>query len=371
MQKYSKQLILAYINGLEVDNIDLLESDYKFMLQVIETSKDKNMYNLCSEEIKKNYEFIKHMIEIFKDDKDFINQISEEYISKFDSDNINVKELFIIMADLLENSKYFDNYTFYNLKRSLMYFQEMMIITSEINDIIDPILKQEKGMGFVLITLDDELGKSDIILKYFAKKFMEEIFYEDGILTLNEIIHSQFSKFEKLEKIGIKNFILNYVGVKDTNLASYLYSHIELISDLVNDIKNISINWEKYEADKKEMQYLIFEQETRLLIEKYNFPYTFLDVCCHIDRMNLGLSVKLCDFEYCGEDKQICHITSEDLEDIIDKKNLGFMEYKCLKEIIELVESIYRKPFIQVLPEIIEEKNDGARILKFESKKRK
>lgn len=367
MQKYSKQLILAYINGLEVDNIDTLEADYKFMLQVIETTKDKKMYNLCSEEIKKNYEFIRHMIEIFKDDKDFINQLSEEYISKFDLDNINVKELFIIMADLLENSKYIDNYIFYNLKRSLMFHQESMIIAAEINDITDPNLKQEIGMGFVLITLDDELGKSDIILKYFAKKFMEEIFYKDGISTLNEIIHFQFSKLEKLEKIGIKNFILNYVGVKDAYLASYLYSHIELIYEIENDIKKLSKNWDKYEEDKKEMQYLIFEQEACLLIEKYKFPYTFLDVCCHIDEMNLGLPVKLCDFEYYDEEKQICHITSKDLKDIIDKKSLSFMEYKCLKEIIELVKSIYSVE----LPEKTKEKNKGARILKFETKKRK
>ena len=49
--KYNQKLIWEYINGEEIPNIDKLEKDYQFLMQVIKTSKDKNMYNLCSDNL--------------------------------------------------------------------------------------------------------------------------------------------------------------------------------------------------------------------------------------------------------------------------------------------------------------------------------
>ena len=52
---YNRKLIWKYINGEEIPNIDRLESDYRFMLEVIRITNDKKMYNLCSDEIKLKY----------------------------------------------------------------------------------------------------------------------------------------------------------------------------------------------------------------------------------------------------------------------------------------------------------------------------
>ena len=78
---YSRKLIWDYINGYYIENVDALENDYKFMMDVINITRDKNMYNLCSEEIKSNYEFVMFVIDLFKDDIDFICEIANQYIN--------------------------------------------------------------------------------------------------------------------------------------------------------------------------------------------------------------------------------------------------------------------------------------------------
>ena len=56
--KYSNYVIRKYVNAEEISyDIDELEDDPKFMRKVIEYTKDKNMYNLCSNRVKKDYFF--------------------------------------------------------------------------------------------------------------------------------------------------------------------------------------------------------------------------------------------------------------------------------------------------------------------------
>ena len=38
------KLVIDYINGEDIENIDALENNPQFMLKVIKRSKDKNMY---------------------------------------------------------------------------------------------------------------------------------------------------------------------------------------------------------------------------------------------------------------------------------------------------------------------------------------
>ena len=83
--KYSKKLIWDYIHGEEIDHIDELEEDYQFMMAVIELSHDKKMYDMCSDQIKSNYEFVRFLIEMFQGDKRFIVRVANFYL-----DTVNV-----------------------------------------------------------------------------------------------------------------------------------------------------------------------------------------------------------------------------------------------------------------------------------------
>ena len=52
--KYSKTELMNYIYGNDTENdIEVLEDDPEFMLEVLTSTNDKNFYKLCSAEVKK------------------------------------------------------------------------------------------------------------------------------------------------------------------------------------------------------------------------------------------------------------------------------------------------------------------------------
>ena len=80
MNKYDNKIVNDYINGNDIDdfNIDDLENDSMFMKKVIVASNDKNFYRLCSDRVKKDYNFIKFVIYKFKEDIEFISKVADE-----------------------------------------------------------------------------------------------------------------------------------------------------------------------------------------------------------------------------------------------------------------------------------------------------
>lgn len=342
--KYNTKLIWDYINGEEINNIDELESDYKFMLEVLKITNDKNMYNLCSEEIKNNYEFIKSVIEIFIQDKKFIKQIMDEYLQKQtfnynneqeqNSNDNTYQELIFLVCDLTDSiSKSIDDELIvYNLKRNAIYLKERANIVYSLRQ-EDYKTQQELGMGFAyLIYLI--YPESKIILRYFAKRYIDEIFYNQEELTLEELVHKHFSSFEKLQEIGIKKYILNYIGYKDKYLSSYLLNNLDLIEKLEKSIMNIGNNWDNYNKRHTLDQLLLFEEETEKLIDKHHASFNILEAYYYIDNSNLNLPVKLCQDEYIKE-------CIEELQKYKNDKIISINDRECLKEMIKLAKEIF------------------------------
>ena len=107
MKEYNIELILKYINGEDVEGA---EDDYKFMISVIKYTKDKNMYELCSDNVKSTYEFVWFMIEEFKCDIEFLIDVVDYYL---DNEREEVKriEILIIMCDTFKDSNYIKEYS--------------------------------------------------------------------------------------------------------------------------------------------------------------------------------------------------------------------------------------------------------------------
>ena len=111
MKKYSKKMIDNYILGNEIDgyNITELENDKDFMMLVIGTTNDNKMYNLCSDELKVNYEFVKYLIIKFKNNIDFICEVADYYLAKT-KEEINRLKIVIKMIELTNDNKNNDKY---------------------------------------------------------------------------------------------------------------------------------------------------------------------------------------------------------------------------------------------------------------------
>ena len=324
---HNMKLVYDYINGEEIENIDILENNYKFMIDVISITRDKNMYRLCSESLKNNHEFVMFIINFFKDNKDFINEVALEYMNKIDSGDIRYKELCFVMSDIF-NDQYDDRAIYYNLLRSAIYNSERVSINIVINEENDLLNKKQLGLGFILVLLSD-LGKSKIITKYFAIKYLEEIFYEKDNMSFEDFIHSKFHDLNLLKKIGIKNFIIDYVKNYDVNLSDYLFVNIDLIKDVEKNINYVVSNWNKYMERTLNRKKNIFEQEVNNLISCYNAKFDYSDVCTYLDSLNLELPIKFSYFEGLEE---ICSI---------DINKIDLIDYKCLQKIIKLAKDLF------------------------------
>lgn len=148
------------------------------------------------------------------------------------------------------------------------------------------------------------------------------------------MIHKNFSSVDKLRIFEIKNFIFNYVGYYDSNLASYLKTNLELVEDIEKSIDRVIKNRDNFLRRTLDRKDDIFVQEVFYLIDKYKTRYTYREICNYIDNINLNLPVKLNIYE---DDDEI---------DIIDMKNITLNDYRCIKEIIELAKSLYLSPII-------------------------
>ena len=104
-KKYDDKLVEDYVQGNDIDKYDIeeLENDSQFMMQVIDKTNDKKMYEFCSSKVKDDYEFIKFMIYKFQNDKDFIVMLADDYLKKHNKINCKIAS---IMTDFAPHDQW-------------------------------------------------------------------------------------------------------------------------------------------------------------------------------------------------------------------------------------------------------------------------
>jgi hypothetical protein len=336
---YNKTLILDYISGNDIEDklLEELEDNYLFMIDVIKITKDKNMYNLCSDNVKKNYNFVKFMLEVFSDDKRFITSVADYYLNNTNSEDINYKELLIVMAKMIGRTDD-KQLLFYCTKAFSIYEEESIAVTGEIMKEKNTSFKLEMGLGFLFFL--HEYGTREIIMDYIASNFIGRIFIESG-LNLEELIHKNYKDFKDLEKQGINNFLIGYINYYDTYLASYVSTKVELLDELRSRINFIKKNWNNYVERTNMRKIAIFIYES----DKY------------IDEHEKYMSI-------CGEDALEYVIKKYDLMPLvasyfpmglddefsipIQEDKLNIADVKCIKYITDLVNDLFKNNIINV-----------------------
>lgn len=258
MKKYSRKLLSDCLLGKSIDDYDIdeLESNPEFIKEIIDFSNDKSMYNLCDDELKKNFNLMKFLVLKFKDDEQFIKKIARDFSNCSDNET-DIFEINIIVSELVkidyeniaENDSFIDAKGMFHLL-NLSYMSEMK--GEEDYDVINFL-----QMGFICFKETYEGRKT--IIDYIAKEMVSLILTKEG-LSLEELVHSKFKSKEKLEKVGTINFIINYIASYDSNLAEYLQANIKLIEPVKNDLDRIKDNFENYnDIKREEMMYWIIE----------------------------------------------------------------------------------------------------------------
>ena len=342
--KYSKQLIFDYVNGNDIVgyNIEELENDMEFMIEVIDFTNDKNMYNLCSEKIKKNYELVKFMVQKFKDDKNFIIELSKNFIKNSPYLCYDSVELSILMSDITGE----DN------TEDLDYFGKVLmpknIFFEKINYTASLIAQKNRNLDMGFIVFQDALKDRTIILDFVAKEFIKKIFYSSEEYTFEELIHKNIKNFDSVKQRGINNYLINYIGNYDKYLADYIMVHLNVLDDLKKELNRVSKEWNKYlnrlnitrvEIAIEEInEYFLnnssvssfsFIQLMEHLIKKYKVEDIFHNNEQYQNLVNLDLS-------FDDEDSK-----KQNEKIIIDKNNPSLIDIKYL----EFGDKIFKKLF--------------------------
>ena len=254
MYNYDLELIKKYVDGLDIEeDLDTLESDPLFMMDVINYTNDKNIYNICYDNIRGNYDFIVFLINKFKNDTDYICKVVDNYL-KIEKDSIKKLDIMVKAYNLTKNKN--ENSENYKIALDRFYVQkriefEAYKIDQEEEEEYDPFT-YEMGKGFLLF--QDSCKYSEDLLDYFSNKCINEIIIYHNI-NFEVLLHEEYKSFLEVKKYGINNFIIDALKKYDRYLAAYIANHLYLLDNIKQKFTYIEKNWIDFELSLDERKY--------------------------------------------------------------------------------------------------------------------
>ena len=261
MRKSDLSLVRKYIEGEDLGEVDIeeLENDPEFMLSVIIESNDFKMYQFCSLDVKRNYDFVKGIIDKYRiSNPDFVSEVAYQFICLTD-DRTRAFEVGIFLNYNMACDSA-DGFNYFIMAKEAV---DMSIIEACKSKQGEEQFKEEFKSGFIILL--EQYESNEIITNYYARKFMHNIFEENDIdLTL--LLHFDFRTKEEVSLVNPNEYVINIINSYDPYLADYLREHQELLVDISFD--EIISKWDEYnEKDKIERVYSAVEMSERYLNE--------------------------------------------------------------------------------------------------------
>ena len=263
---YDLKLVYDYIWGNDIEdyNVEDFENDPEFMLQVMVRSKDKNMYDLCSDSVKSEYGFDYEVINLFKDDLEFVCLVADNYVDSLsEAEKIHgtsYPEINILMSSLCGKSL-----NQYSISTATFYEYERHRALISIGRVDDLEVKEESAAGFIISFVQYE--NSPIILNFIAKRMVNESLYGDRDNNLEYLIHSNFRSIDDFENYGEVNFLCNCIYDYDRNLCSYVFdknSDVDFklfFGQALKEIARVKRDWSLYMDRVNAWRVMVFNQE--------------------------------------------------------------------------------------------------------------
>lgn len=213
---YSKQTVFNYIFGNDIEEFELedLENDAFFMTDVIKTTNDFKLYDFASDLVKQDFEFVRTVIEKYRDNTIFIMNVANTYLAQ--GEELKTKpEYMEILSMMIEFIKDDDKKLDYSIKALVEYEENMInlhVFKNENED--DKEFVDDFGLGFSYIK--DAYEGLPYATKYFAVRLTHNLFYNNE-KSINQIISENL----RLKDKGINNFIIEYVCMIHIYLVIY------------------------------------------------------------------------------------------------------------------------------------------------------
>lgn len=267
------KLVSDYINGEDLNcDVEVLENNPEFMLEALKLSRDSKMYNLCSDTVKSDFNFVVGVIDAFSIDQfDFVKEVAKNYLDflkppknvfgvTFDEneDRIHALEISILVSEVAREKNLF------MMNVASMCLIDEARIGAFRKYCSDSLIKEDLGLGFLVIM--DRYNTSRIIQDFYAKRFLNDIFYSerDGLAS---VIHRRYRSASEVLKRGVNTTIIDIVRENDAVLSDYVMTHPELLFDLRDDMNRTFDDWDGYMERLNRFRVGFFEDEVTKLVE--------------------------------------------------------------------------------------------------------
>lgn len=366
---------LIEIDGVEI-TLSQIASNREMMEELICRKNRPDFYYICSDELKKDYDFIIFLLNhiknktldkngeirkvpqirvVDKSDETKSNKNKEEKIVNFINDKREVNKLLEAIISNFINDEKCQKRTkqlFSVSSSAITVLDSSHKVHTQCNEICKLQLKlslqrmadfkvyaEEKGkhigMGFYYIR--SSFNHYDNLLEIFANIYITRIFQRDE-LCLEKELHKEFYSPDHVLKYGVMNYLLNYIRRCDGSLYAYLYARTYLLKEQHDKILGYLNNWNAYISKEKTKRYrLIFEKIREYIHENVYIDGNLseLDITAYVVR-ELGLPKGIFLFDSCGyimSREVLNNINYEYIKEEIGNNYACRIMYEDIKEI--------------------------------------
>lgn len=284
-----------------------------FMIQNIFATKDKKIFEKCSDKLKADYNFVKRVMKIFKSDKDFLMHIINVFLEK----NENIVNHFDILywgSFLIENQ-----YEALALKK-----KAMLLLDEEINGI-------ESNVFLNIMEKHDK-----VIVPFIAEQLVNKVL--DGI-SLEKMMVSTFKNKDDFDQYGHLLFLASVINKSDSDLANYVLANSYVANSALNVLHWSSKNWNDTKIQ------IFYEEITRVLKKFPNVEnkWNVYDIACYYAEKHNALDeFRNYEARYTGDS------TGKTMIDLVLSSHNEFSSfgYKTSQDEIEVInelDDIYKK----------------------------
>ena len=292
MIRVDLKLVHEYINGNDIEyDIDELEDNKSFMKLVLKFTKDKKMFNYCSDNLKNDLSFIDDVANIFSDDEYFIYEIIGNFIKNNKDNPLERMEGALLAQKYLKDQ---DLVVEFKALANVLYLVTSSELAKIMEDEKDDHIKNELGMGFAI--LKESYVGYPLSTEFCAKKVLDDIF--DEIPNLEVYLHKLYKDVNSLLKYGLCNFIVSLVSIKDQELANYIMINPNVTTSIKKRLERYVKNWNNFEKNNRLNKIeVIYSKIIEYLLDNNIFTYIDLDLFVYYVLHKFGIEKEVFLFD--------------------------------------------------------------------------
>lgn len=232
IKRYNDTILENFLlNKLSDDDVKKYICDKNFMQELIFTTGDKAIYDMCDKNVKNDFQFNINLLNFFRENLKSFYYIYNSYITNSDQFHQHQLVFYLALQDWVNENPKLSN---------IVYLAEMLYKT-RIDDYKRRIIKKENffGIGFCFIL--DSYSNNSYAKDFCAKKMAIDLFDK---VDLDDFYSSKFKSATEMAGYGTNNCILLLIKDYDIFLHDYLIGHIYLVKSLQKKVNELIYNWQ-------------------------------------------------------------------------------------------------------------------------------